>query len=147
MYLLQVNQNKNCYHLNINVKHIVNIFYPDLEETTGAIKKLEVQNFGASAITKLIDQFENSYTNFEYKPPSAHDSTLNRTNGSKKFHTSSKSAPYQIPAHLTKSNGNQLQRNQQANSTVKTITNGVLSVSKTNQNSQTSKNSSVIICI
>lgn len=135
VYLLQVNQNKNCYHLNINLKNIVNIFFPDLDETKGAINKLEVHSFGASDIRKLIDQFETNYTNFEYKPPAANDTTLNKTTGPKKFNTSSKSAPYQIPAHLNRTS-NQVQRNGQSNTST---------AAKPNGNNQPSKNLNVII--
>lgn len=115
----------------------MNIFFPDLEETTGAINKLEVQSFRAAEIKKLIDQFENNYTNFEYKPPAPNDTTLNKTTGSKKFNTSSKSAPYQIPAHLNKTN--QAQRNN--------VNGNTGTAPKPYGNNQASKNLNVIIDI
>ena len=97
------------------MNNIVTIYYPDLEElTSNYINKFDVQQFDSIKIQKLIDDFEKEYTNFEYKPPVGNDSTLNRTAASKKFNNT-KSAPYQIPAHLNKSN----QSRNQTNSSVK----------------------------
>ena len=65
-------------------------------------------------IKQLINEFEKNYTNYDYKPPSINDSTINKSIGSKKFN-SSKSAPYHLPAHLNK-NGNKAQQNQNISS-------------------------------
>lgn len=95
--------------MNINQNNIVSIYYPLLEEDSiGKIDRFDVQPFDSSSIKKHIDQFENSYTNYEYKSPVKNDSTLNKSNGSKKSNNNIKSAPYQIPAHLNRTNNQRI---------------------------------------
>ena len=97
MYLLKVNNNKNCYHLNINLNNVLSIYYPNLNEPLEKIDKVELENCDTNRIQHLIDEFEKTYINYAYIPP-ANDISISKTNLSNKKIPSKKTGPYHIPA-------------------------------------------------
>lgn len=94
----------------------MNIYYPDLDQNVEQINTFHSQQFNSDKIKQLINEFEKNYTNYDYKPAAANDSTINKSIGTKKSKSNSnKSAPYHLPAHLNK-NGNKAQTNQNTSS-------------------------------
>jgi hypothetical protein len=77
-------------------------------ESVAATKKFSFQPFDAPKLKELIDEFENLYTKYEYKPPvaAANDSIFNKTNSSRINKSVNKPAPYRIPPHLNKNQVN-----------------------------------------
>ncbi len=73
-------------------------------ESIEATKKFDFITFDSQKIKELIDEFENLYTKYEYKPQATatSDSILSKTSGPKNNKSVNKAAPYRIPPHLNK---------------------------------------------
>ena len=90
--------------MNININNVICVYYPNIEEPFDGINKLNLKPIENNRIKKLIETFEDNYTNFDYL---SHVADLNTIKANKSVNNTNKpnsvsngnakSAPYHIP--------------------------------------------------
>ncbi len=119
------NIRKKCYHLAIKSDNLLAIYNRDIENPF-KIEKINLKEFNSQEIKELINEFEDSYTNYDYLSYVANTSTsLNKTaapndGGSMKKKSNSlsslnsKQAPYSVPSSKPQTTNQQSQLKVQA---------------------------------